>query len=82
MSDLDYENGQRELARRILGDLLPLIPDGDIDKWKLERMDIVAKLREICDEFGDNDWSDDLHLGDVLEKHLLRHLHSEIGAKA
>lgn len=31
-------------------------------------------LRIVCAEFGDNDWSDDLHLADVIEKHLARHL--------
>jgi hypothetical protein len=31
-------------------------------------------LRRVCAKFGDNDWSDDLRLADVLEKHLLRHL--------
>lgn len=31
-------------------------------------------LRIVCAEFGDNDWSDDLSLADVIEKHLARHL--------
>ncbi len=42
--------------------------------WILEREAAVAKLRELCADFGDNDWPDDLHLGDVIEKHLARHL--------
>jgi len=29
-------------------------------------------LRIECGELGDNDWPDDLHLGDVIEKHLAR----------
>jgi len=41
-----------------------------------ERQEVLLKLREICGVFGDNDWSDDLHFADVLEKHLYRHLDS------
>jgi hypothetical protein len=29
-------------------------------------------LRIECGDLGDNDWDDDLHLGDVIEKHLCR----------
>ena len=42
--------------------------------WIIERSEIVAQLRDVCDSFGDNDWLDSLHLGDVIEKHLARHL--------
>lgn len=40
----------------------------------VEREAAVAALRRVCEEHGDNDWSDDLHLADVVEKHLGRHL--------
>lgn len=40
----------------------------------VEREQAVAMLRQVCAEFGDNDWSDGLHLSDVIEKHLLNHL--------
>lgn len=33
-----------------------------------------AALRQVCRIYGDNDWSDDLDLGDVVEKHLHRYL--------
>ena len=46
----------------------------DHDRLEKERQDIVIQLREICAEFGNNDWSDDLHLGDVIEKHLAKYL--------
>ncbi len=36
-----------------------------------ERTMVVQTLRSICEEYGDNDWDDDLHLTDVLNKHLL-----------
>lgn len=48
-----------------------------LEELKAERAETVAALRRVCDEFGDNDWPDELHLGDVVEKHLRRHLHSD-----
>ena len=39
-----------------------------------EREETVSKLREVCGEFGDNDWEENLHLGDVVECHLTRPL--------
>ena len=44
--------------------------------WILEREAIIVQLRELCSEFGDNDWDEKLHLADVIEKHLGRYLHS------
>lgn len=43
--------------------------------WIEERQAAVNALRDLCETFGDNDWPDNLHLGDVIEKHLARHLH-------
>lgn len=42
--------------------------------WIIEREEAIAQLRTLCEEYGDNEWSNDLHLGDVIEKHLARHL--------
>ena len=71
--------GERAALVSILGDLLHRLGyDTDEVKrtrWILERERTVAKLREVCDDFGDNDWPDDLNLVDVLEKHLAKHLH-------
>lgn len=39
-----------------------------------ERDATVKMLRDVCADFGDNDWADELHLADVIEKHLARHL--------
>lgn len=33
---------------------------------------IRAQVRFACRDLGDNDWPDDLHLGDAIEKHLAR----------
>ena len=40
----------------------------------LERQETINKLREVCAAYGDNEWPDNLHLADVVEKHLARHL--------
>lgn len=42
--------------------------------WVEEREAAVAALRTLCAEHGDNDWPDDLHLADVIEKHLGRYI--------
>lgn len=39
-----------------------------------EREEAVAVLREVCKKHGDNDWTENLHLADVIERHLVRHL--------
>lgn len=41
-----------------------------------ERDETIAMLRHVCEEHGDNDWPDNLHLADVIEKHLWRNLDS------
>lgn len=43
-------------------------------QWASERFAAVAALRAICASHGDNEWPDNLHLADVIEKHLGRHL--------
>jgi hypothetical protein len=40
-----------------------------------ELEDVRGALRDLCKDFGDNDWADDLHLGDVVRKHLAKHLY-------
>lgn len=52
-----------------------------IEAWRLpreisvsERQETIKSLRGLCKDFGDNDWPDDLHLADVIEKHLGKYL--------
>jgi hypothetical protein len=40
-----------------------------------ELHDARAQLRILCEDFGDNDWEEQDHLADVIDKHLGRHLH-------
>jgi predicted secreted protein len=36
----------------------------------VERREAVLALRSFCEDHGDNDWQDDLHMADVINKHL------------
>lgn len=40
----------------------------------LEREEALVTLRDVCGQFGDNDWPNNLHLSDIIEKHLARNL--------
>lgn len=67
----------REMLRTALGNLGVDDPQAGAAFWVEERAKVVNALREICEDHGDNDWTDDLSLADVIEKHLGRHLPTE-----
>ena len=48
-----------------------IVIDRDIDK---ERKETIVIIKELCAEFGDLDFPDDLHTGDMLDKHLGKYL--------
>lgn len=43
--------------------------------WISEREMAISVLRGLCEYFGDNDWDTDLHLADIIDKHLGNYLH-------
>ena len=43
-------------------------------RWVLEREATVAALRGVCENHGDNEWDEKLHLADVITKHLENYL--------
>lgn len=61
--------------------LLPKIDHADIEilstKWIKEREETITFLKELCAVFGDTDWDAEIHLKDILEKHLAKHLWKE-----
>lgn len=73
-----YEAGRsmawREVLARAIGALGVEDPAAGQARWILERKATVAALRRVCEDHGDNDWADNLHLADVVERHLHRHL--------
>ncbi len=50
-------------------------PEWNEKKWIMEREDAIITLRILCADFGDNDWPDNLHLTDIIQKHLEPYLH-------
>lgn len=73
-----WSEGYKAAYSRILAECLRHLgcddPEAGKARWLLERTAVVACLRSACRDYGDNDWDDDLHLVDVIEKHLLRHI--------
>lgn len=76
--DQAYMDGRRMALLGVLNHVLRELgadsPEAGQARWASERTEALAVLRRICREHGDDDWPDDLHLADVLEKHLERHL--------
>lgn len=72
MNEKDYEAGYRAAMSRIAQETMRSLPMGDRDKLALltERQQAIVALRSVCAEFGDNEWPDELHLSDIIEKHL------------
>ena len=74
-----YMQGRRAVTSRLFSQLLGELgyKEEDLKSARLisEREEAVAVLRSLCAEFGDNDWPDNLHLADIIDKHLGRHLH-------
>ena len=75
-----YIEGTRHVWRRLLQEACQHLGVDDAGagqaRWLLEREEARARLRELCAEFGDLDWDDSLHLADVIDKHLGKHLHA------
>jgi hypothetical protein len=73
-----YVNGERmaylSMLRTCLRELGVNDPEAEKCRWAVERQETIMKLRDVCSDHGDNDWPDDLHLSDIIEKHLIRHL--------
>ena len=74
----EYELGKKAVWLNLLRQALANLGSDEkaLASWTIERAETVAMLRSICAEHGDNDWSDSLHLADVIDKHLGRHLPS------
>ncbi len=80
MDAKSYIAGSRAIAAHILGECCAELGYDNLvaasAKFILEREAIVAQLRLLCEDYGDNDWDETCHLGDVIDKHLGRHLHA------
>lgn len=81
--DRAYTEGSRMAWRQMLAECVRQLgyddPEATKVNWIAEREAAIAALRSACEEFGDNDWTEQLHLADVIEKHLTRHLQDDQG---
>jgi hypothetical protein len=73
-----YKNGSRAAWLMMLRECVKQLGYGAAESsyaaWIIERSEAIQTLRQLCAAHGDNDWPDTLHLGDVIDKHLWRHL--------
>lgn len=73
-----YESGRRAAIVEMLSHCLRELDIDDPEKaklnWVKERERTISMLRQVCTEFGDNDWPDNLYLPDVIEKYIWRNL--------
>lgn len=76
--ELAYDTGSRVAWLSVLQQALKELgrdsKEWSAARWVMERETTINMLRIVCDRFGDNNWPDDLHLSDIIEKHLARHL--------
>jgi hypothetical protein len=78
VDETSYMAGRRAAWQAMLQECLRRLgyesEEGRAHAWILEREAAIAVLRDVCGTWGDNDWPDELELGDVIEKHLAKHL--------
>jgi hypothetical protein len=78
MNEQDYERGSRMAWSLMLQQCLLHLgyksEEGGKVAWIAEREAAIRALRDVCEHHGDNDWPEELHLADIIEKHLGRHL--------
>lgn len=78
MNEQDYIRGSRmawlSMLQMCLRELGVDEPAAGQARWISEREQTVAMLRQVCERHGDNDWDETLHLADVVDKHLMKHL--------
>jgi hypothetical protein len=78
-----YREGKRSAMLSVLRTAMSALGVADVrdravmvtTEMTVERQEAIAALREVCGEFGDDEWPDDLSLADVIKKHLANHLH-------
>lgn len=72
-----YEVGRRSALVGILNHVSRELgysgtPGSMTDSWISEREQAIAILHSFCEDYGDNDWDEHLHLADIIDKHLER----------
>lgn len=66
----------REAAHELGVDVDTRRPEAVIARLLAEREAAVTQLEDLCHNFGDDDWTPDLYLPDIIDKHLGKYLHA------
>lgn len=77
MDEISYQAGKRTAWLEVLhlcNYALGYSQETEVSYLLVEREAAVAALRALCEDFGDNDWTGDTSLVDVIENHLAAHL--------
>lgn len=75
-----YQQGRRTAWLRQLESALMELgyntdsPAQEVARLVAEREEGLIALRTLCREHGDNDWSDDTELSDIINSHLGKYL--------
>jgi len=73
--ELGYIEGHRRTASNLLlhamGELSGFLEVPNEANLLAERTETIATLRRLLHDLGDDDWPDNLHLSDIIEKHLV-----------
>jgi len=77
MSEKDFEAGKRVVLTQLVLSALKELGYEKVESLEsliIQREETVHVLRQICTQYGDNDWNSELPLGHVLKEHLWNHL--------
>lgn len=80
IEEIEYQIGYKQAWLLMLKQCIKSLgyeekePDEIKAAWIQEREETILVLRNLCSEYGDNNWPDDLHLRDVIQKHLVDYL--------
>ena len=69
VNEQDWIKGNRAAWAAMLGECVSQLGYSEVNgnAWIKEREAVIAMLREACTLYGNNDWKDQYHLGDVVE---------------
>lgn len=73
-----FEEGYKAAWQSIYKHACSELNTGKEGSLNAERLAIITCLRNLCRMYGDNEWSDNMHLVDIIEKHLFKHFQDKL----
>ena len=81
MNEVDYIQGNKAAYSNILKFCIKQLDDNDYIEYEkayinllTERTEAILALRAVCSIISDNNWQDNLHLADIINKHILNYI--------